>query len=241
MIPPPSKMEMTGDSPSNWEFFRDTWKRYAIITKLDQKDKKIVAATFLTVMGKECLPVCRNLPMTEDERQDADVILTKLGEYFEPQRNTIYERYVFNSRSQKPSESFDQFLAELLKLAATCQFGAFEDEMLPDPIVTGLQDHGHRARLLPDTTLTLQKAVDTCRTNEMAANQRPKMEQLDNVHYAREHKKHNACEDSRKTSNFAKKCKYWRDRHAAGNCQAYGQSYTKCKKKNYLAKVCHSS
>ena len=82
--------------------------------------------------------------MTEDERQDADVILTKLGEYFEPQRNTIYERYVFNSRSQKPSESFDQFLAELLKLAATCQFGAFEDEMLPDPIVTGLQDHGHR-------------------------------------------------------------------------------------------------
>ena len=130
MIPPPSKMEMTGDLPSSWEFFRDSWKSYAIATKLDQKDKKIVAATLLSVMGKECLHVCRNLPMTEDERQDADVILTKLGEYFEPKRNTIYERYVFNSRSQKPGESFDQFLAELRKLAATCQFGAFEDEML---------------------------------------------------------------------------------------------------------------
>ena len=58
-------------------------------------------------MGKECLHVCRNLPMTEEERQDTDAILTKLDEYFVPQQNTIYERYVFNCRSQKPGESFD--------------------------------------------------------------------------------------------------------------------------------------
>ena len=116
--------------------------------------------------------------MTEDERQDADVILTKLGEYFEPKKNTIYERYVFNSRSQKPGESFDQFLAELRKLAATCQFGTFEDEMLRDRIVTGLRDHSQRKRLLRDTTLTLEKAKkDICQTNEMAANQRHKMKQ----------------------------------------------------------------
>ena len=172
MIPPPSNMEITGDLPSSWEFFRDSWKSYTIATKLDQKDKKIVAATLLSVTGKECLHVCRNLPMTEDERQDADVILTKLGEYFEPKKNTIYERYVFNSRSQKPGESFDQFLAELRKLAATCQFGTFEDEMLRDRIVTGLRDHSQRKRLLRDTTLTLEKAKkDICQTNEMAANQ----------------------------------------------------------------------
>ena len=30
-------------------------------------------------MGKECLHVCRNLPKTEEERQDADAILTKLA------------------------------------------------------------------------------------------------------------------------------------------------------------------
>lgn len=216
-------------------FFRDSWKNYATATKLDQKDKKIVTATLLSVMGKECLHVCRNLPLTEDERQDADVILMKLGEYFEPKRNTIYERYVFNSHSQKPGESFDQFLAELHKLAATCQFRTFEDEMLYDHIVTGLQDYGHREQL------TLQKAVDICHTNEMAANQRHKMEQLDNVHYTHEQKKHDAHEDSRKTSNSAKKCNYCGDTHRAGNCPAYGQTCTKCKKKNHLAKACQSS
>ena len=39
--------------------------------------------------------------MTAEERQDADVILTKLSEYFIPRRNKIYESYVFNSHCQK--------------------------------------------------------------------------------------------------------------------------------------------
>lgn len=120
MISPPSKIEMTGDLPSKWEFFRDNWKSYAIATKLDQKDKKIVTATLLTVMEKECPLVCRNLPMAGDERQDADAILTKLCEYFELKRNTIYKWYVFNSRSQKPEKglinSWSNFASLLLLL-----------------------------------------------------------------------------------------------------------------------------
>jgi len=69
-------------------------------------------------------------------------------------------------------------LTALCKLAATCEFGTFEDEMLRDRIVTGLRNHGHREHLLRESTLTLQKAIDICRTNEMAASQRHKMEQL---------------------------------------------------------------
>ena len=75
-------------------------------------------STLLSIMGKECFHVCRNLPMTEEERQDAVVILTKLDEYFVPKQNfnTIYEWYLFNCHSQKPGESFDQFLTELANL-----------------------------------------------------------------------------------------------------------------------------
>ena len=87
--------------------------------------KRIIAATLLSVMGKECLHVYRNLPITADERQDADIILTKLNEYFVSRRHTMYDRYVFNSGSQKADESFDQFLTALCNLAATCDVGAF--------------------------------------------------------------------------------------------------------------------
>ena len=175
-------MDMTGVLISNWEFFRDSWKNYATTTKLADKYTKFVAATLLSIMGKECLHVCRNLHMTANERQDADVILTKLSEYFIPKRNKIYECYVFNSRSQKAVESFDQFLTALRKLAPSCEFGTFEDEMLRDLIVTGLRDHGHRERLL-------RESIDICRTNEMAASLRHKMEKSGSIHFAREEKK----------------------------------------------------
>ena len=229
-------MDITGDQASNWEFFKDSWENYATATKLDQKDKKIVAATLLSIMGKEYLHVCRNLPISEEERQDADVIFTKLDEYFVPKRSTIYEWYVFNCRSQKRGKSFDQVLTELRKFAATCQFGTFEDEMLRDRIVTGLRDHGHRERLLRETTLTLQKAIDICRTNEMAASQRLKMEQTDTVHLVQGNETRARHVDPRKNPRKIKNCKYCVVSHAAGNCPAFGKTCTKCNKKKSSCK-----
>ena len=58
LIPPLSKMDMTGDLVYNWEFFRDSSKNYATAMKLADRDKKkFVASTLLSVMGKECLHV----------------------------------------------------------------------------------------------------------------------------------------------------------------------------------------
>jgi len=113
--------------------------------------------------------------------------------------------------------------------------------MLRDRIVTGLQNHGHRERLLRESTLTLQKAIDICRTNEMAASQRHKMEQSGTIHFAREEKKRGLCKNPRRSSRPTRLCKYCGDTHAAGNCHAYGKTCAKCNKKNHLAKVCQST
>ena len=66
-------------------------------------------ATLLSVMGKECYQVYENLhvPLTEAEIKNPADILKKLGEHFEPQRNTIYERYVFNSATQDTHENIE--------------------------------------------------------------------------------------------------------------------------------------
>ena len=105
---------------------------------------------------------------------------------------------------------------------ATRQFGTFEDEMLRDHVITGLQDHEHRECLLRESTLTLQKAIDICRTNEMAASQRLKMEQTDTVHLVHGNETRTRHADPRKIKN----CKYCRDSHAAGNCPAFGKTCT---------------
>ena len=140
---------------------------------------------------------------------------------------------MFNSRSQKADESFDQVLTALRKLAATCELGTFEGEMLRNCIVTGLRDLGHRGRPLRESTLTLQKAIDICRTNEMAVSQRHKMEQSGTIHFTCEEKKRGPRENPRRNARPM--------RPPAGNCYAYGKTCAKCKKTNHLAKVCQST
>ena len=111
--------------------------------------------------------------------------------------------------------------------------------MLRDRIITGLRDHGHLERLLRETTLTLQKVIDICRTNEMAGSQRLKMEQTDTVHLIHGNKTRAHCTDPRKNPRKIKICKYRGDSHAAGNCPA--KTCTNCNQKNHLAKVCCST
>ena len=113
--------------------------------------------------------------------------------------------------------------------------------MLHDRIVTGLRDHGHRERLLRESTLTIQKAIDICRTNEMAVSRRHKMEESSTIQFTRKEKKGGPRENTRRNPRPTRLCKYCGDTHAAANCPAYGKTCPKCNKKNHLAKVCQST
>ena len=115
-IPPPSQMNMKGNLADNWKYFKKSWKNYVFATGLDKKDKAIVLATLYTVLGKEANEIAENLEVTDPA--DPDSLLDALSSYFEPQKNTIFERYLFNSTVQEESETIDQFLNRLRKLAA---------------------------------------------------------------------------------------------------------------------------
>ena len=94
-----------------------------------------------------------------------------MTEHFEPKRNITYEPYVFNTVSQDEDESFDQFLNRLQELMTTCNFSTLEEEMMRDRIVIGIRDNRTHERLLREPDLKLERAIDTCRTNELATKQ----------------------------------------------------------------------
>lgn len=169
LIPPPAKMDMKGDQVSNWQFFKASWQNYIVATELDKKDQSIQVATLLTVMGKECYEVYQNLPLTDEQRKSPKQILSGLGAHFDPKRNVVYERFMFNSCKQEPKENIDTFLNKMRKLATTCNYGPLLDEMLRDRLVIGVAENNIRARLLRESSLTLQKAIDICRSSEQAA------------------------------------------------------------------------
>ena len=218
LIPTLEKMNMKGDLVSNWEYFKDSWNNYATATELSKKSEEIVVATLLSIMGKECHQIYKNLPLSAEERKKkTETVLAKLTEHFEPKRNIIYERYIFNTVSQEQDESFDQFLNRLQELAAMCNFGTLEEEMIRDRIMIGIRDNCTRKRLLREPDLKLERAIDTCRTNELATKQRQKMEKTEIDNYIRA---------KQRPSNSHQYCG---GVHARGNCPAYGKTCTACK------------
>lgn len=57
-----------------------------------------------------------------------------------PRKNIVYERFVFYTRMQKEGEPFDQFYADIRKLAKNCEFVggmAASNELVRDRLVLG--------------------------------------------------------------------------------------------------------
>ena len=236
-IPPPSKMDMEGDLRENWTLFKQTWRNYSAATELDKKSSTIQVGTLLSLIGKECLQIFNNIPMTEAERSDPTVIIEKLTQYFEPKQNTIYQRYLFNSSTQEHGERFEIYLHKLRGLIKTCKYGFLEHELLRDRIVIGTNNQNIRARLLSEAGLTLDRAIDICRTTEQAELQLGKLNKngiAESINYTAHDKR------KRRDSKYIKDCKFCGLSHDKGKCQAYGLTCAICAKRNHVANVCQS-
>ena len=94
------------------------------------KDEKIRVATLLTIMGKECHQLQMHLHMQDADREDPTEILDALQKHFEPNRNVIYERFVFYDCKQSHCETTEQYVAKVRKLADTCEFGALKEDLI---------------------------------------------------------------------------------------------------------------
>ena len=120
---------MTGDLHCHWASFRSEFEDYLLATWIDKAEKPVQAATLRRLMGKDCHHVYKhNLGLTEEEQKDAGAILDKLGQYFTPSKNVIFERYVFGNLKQEDGESVDAFVTRLREKAATCEYGALRED-----------------------------------------------------------------------------------------------------------------
>lgn len=83
-----------------------------------------------------------------------------------PKVNVSIERHKFNTRVQRENETFDSFLNDLRRISADCDFGALRDDMIRDRIVCAIIDKRVKDRLLRESDLKLQKAIDICKAAE---------------------------------------------------------------------------
>ena len=65
-------------------------------------------------------------------------------------------------------ETVATFVAELRKIAQYCEYGVVLSDMLRDCLVCGIRDKGVQCRLLRETDLTFDKALETALATETA-------------------------------------------------------------------------
>ena len=175
----PGKLDFEGNVAENFRRFRQQLEIYMSAAGFDAETtpKKKQVAIILNIAGEEAIEVFNTFTFTEEEKDDPAVLLTKFQHHCEPKKNITYERHIFNTRMQQPTQSFDGFLTELRLQAKKCGYGTLNDELIRDRLVVGIRDDKVRSRLLREPDLTLQKCIDasTCggnRTNTDAGDQR---------------------------------------------------------------------
>ena len=244
-IPPPDVLNLTeGSTASNWREWKSAWGNYTLATKLDKEDEARQVATLLAVIGKEANKVFRTFVWSEEgDARKIELVLKQFEDYCVPRQNVTYERFRLFTRDQAPTETVDQYMMELRRIAANCDLESITpDQILRDRLVTGIRDEKVRERLLRDNKLTLEKALDIVRAAESTAAQMKEMNLEAGLHAVRQTPQRDESKEglSKHDKEVIKDCKYCGRDHEKRKCPAFNQICRKCGLKNHFAAKCHA-
>ncbi|UYV62790.1 K02A2.6-like, partial [Cordylochernes scorpioides] len=236
----PSELALHGNVAENWRRFKQRLMLYLEATEKATKPDKLKVAILLNFIGEEALEVFNTFHLKEDEAENFDLVINKFDDFCEPKKNVIFERFKFFSATQKDGESIDSFITELKGLSTSCEYESQKDSLIRDRIVYGIQDKALQERLLREPNLTLLKAIEMCKTDEISKQQIKIMQNNQNICQIRKYeKKHSPKQNQESEKEF--KCQRCGKSHRAKNCPAWGKRCSKCKKMNHFAAFCKSS
>ena len=254
--PPPFDFK----SPDEWSRWRRRFEQFRIASGLADSTADKQISTLLYCLGEDAESVLTSTNATEEDRKDYDKVLKLFDDFFQVRRNIIFERARFNRRNQLPDESAEQYIMALYALAANCNYGALEHEMIRDRLVVGIRDTALSERLQLDAELTLEKAKKAIRQREAVQQQQSILIGTDrcNVdavrpinHHRRQRKRPesqyrasralNSNGDKSKVKSQPKLCmRCGKEPHAYNKCPAKDATCRKCQRKGHYSSQCRS-
>ena len=259
-IQPPSPFNF--EKPSNWPEWRKRFERYRLATKLKAEDGPCQVSTLIYTMGGEAEQVYAQFTFPapqegeEDPQNNFDIVIEKFEQYFLPKRNLIYERSLFHHRDQKEGESAEAFIRVLYQLAENCDFGVTKTEYIKDRLVDGMSDKVLSTQLQLRTDLTLDKAVEIIRYNDLVKSQNRSQgasAEVDAVYSKHNHgmgkrQYHQKSGSTKQNKNFKSqtqkctRCGYSSHPPNSDKCPALkpGVTCRKCLKRGHFSSVCRT-
>ncbi|XP_053681614.1 uncharacterized protein K02A2.6-like [Sabethes cyaneus] len=234
-VPQPSPLSLEGDMTANFEFFERNWKNYASAMGMDKwppADNGRKVSVLLSVIGEEARRKFFNFELTVEQQMNPDAALSAIKNKVVTKRNIIVDRLDFFSAVQSPGETIDDFVVRLKILAKVAKLRDLELELIAFKVATANKWPNLRTKMMTDTDVTLDKAVDLCRTEEIVSQRShelggPPVLQSD-------------VNKVFKSNQKSMRCKFCGDYHefSKGFCPALGKRCHRCKKKNHFEKMC---
>ena len=224
-----------------WRRWEKSFRIYYAASELHTKPIATQIAILLNCAGEEARDIFDNFSISlDDENLTTDIVLDRYKVFCNPRRRPVFDTYKFWQHQQAVGELFDKWLTELRLIANNCAFGAFKDRLLRDKILFGTNDETARQRMLEEEDLTLEKAINICRSIEVT---KARMQYMSNKKInsslVQEIKKDRYPSFSASNTSVSNKpCRFCDLVHLPRQCPAYGKTCRKCGKYNHFAVVC---
>ncbi|XP_045447548.1 uncharacterized protein K02A2.6-like [Melitaea cinxia] len=230
---PPINLILSGSS-ENFYTFKRKFLNYIEAAGLTEKSEERKMALFLNLAGDDAMDVYTT-SMECLKVKSLEKLLELFEKHIKPRKNIIANSYKFFNMSQAEGETFEHYVTELKKQAKLCEFKE-EDRLVRDMIVIGIKDKGVQERLLRESDLTLDQAIQFGRAAEIgkiqvgALNEK---KEIDSIHKQRVNYR-------KEKKNYRNNCGKCGKVHEPRKCSAFGKKCVLCNKLNHFAVMCRN-
>ena len=261
----PKQISFDGNVSENYRKFEEHWNLFEK-TELKGKSEEEKCSYFLLCVGEKGREIHKTLSFTTPEtgtdadghtvwKRTAKELKLAFKTYCNPRRSITYERHKFNTRNQEEDEAIDNYVTVLRTLAAACEFSTLEDSLIRDRIVYGVRSQTLKERLVRETELTLEKAINICKATEASKEQirslgdgKPNnIDALKKKSFKKTWKSksdRDRTQESKHERNFKRKsdknCGNCGRKHPPKACFAYGKRCNRCQKLGHFQSYCRS-
>ncbi|KAM7293707.1 uncharacterized protein ISCGN_023302 [Ixodes scapularis] len=131
------QVEHFDESTSDWLSYEE---RVLSFLRANKVPTELQVDAFVSLIGPKTYALLKSLTAPETPSSKSfEELRQLLRNHLSPKPSVIGERAKFHRRSQTEDESISEFVAEIRRLAQTCEFGNFLDESLRDRFVCGLR------------------------------------------------------------------------------------------------------
>ena len=246
----------------NWDSrnLQEEWRKFRqhadlmFAGPLNKNSEAEKCAYLLIWSGEKGREIYNTWDLTVEDSKKLEVLRINFERYTTPKKNTLFARYVFQSRKQQEGEQFETFVTDIRTLVKDCLYKEPE-EMVRDRIVCGIISQDAREKLLQmGEQLTMQRAIEIVVTHDATKQQLAAMQKEETVEVINKRRTESS-ETNRRFQHFNSTTKPQEERsqksdtHDCGNCgqrhgkkacPAYGKQCRYCAKMNHFSIVCRS-